>query len=493
MTIQLYRNPVYYPDYKYTITPVGSVMAAKPVTLQTRSGTISASIPFDTLFSVNYLRIVHGNSTLWAWIRDVRSMGREHAWEIDYEIDPLRTYMDHITWGRQFVLRDMTATYHPDPLLGTPQHHLNHRSVKLVLNGTNNEHKRVFVVQCRPGESGIKPSVIPTLPNGYVYFLREYDIRTPESAGGITNFVKQITNSAPDPRLVTAYSVPWFDTTKFDQIHTLTDYTSWSAMFASFGEWRYIGSTAGKTLVPADLVQTLVVQPQTLPTYFKRVPHQARVIVPGAGLLSVSDYMLEYGFTIRRDMDFFTGACNYMLMRMGGDGAGPDGQSVRSSAIASIPIVGDPKDVYITQNQNALSTALLGDVAMIGGGILATYFGMPGGLMQVAHGVSGIGERNTRLKDLENQPTSPPAMLAPALVNSFNDTVYLDISYKDCTNETMVHEETGYPQHLLKTVTLPSNGFLQTQNCSVTTTGQPPQWAIEAINTQADMGIRFFP
>ena len=495
MMIQFYKNPVHHPNYKYTITPSGPELFAKPVQLQTKSGTITVSANFEDLFQANYIRIRKGSSTLWGWIADVRSMGRENSWEVEYHVDPMRTYFSAIDWGKQYVVRDMTPTQLQDPLLGSTQHYLNYRSTKLIMNGSANEYKRVYVIVIRPsGEANtVRSSIIPTMPNGYVYFIREYDIRNPQNAGGITTFVEKIASSAPDPRLVSAYSVPYFDISKFDSVSTLSDYASWSDMIGAFGvDWKVIGRTTGKTLTSDDLVTTLHVGPQTLPTYYKRVPHQARIIVPGAGILPVSDYMMEYGFTFRRDMDFFTGACNYMLMRVGGDGAGPDGQSVRSSPISNLPIIGDPKDVYMTQNQNGLTTALLGDVAMIGGGILTTMLGMPTGPGAILQGVGAIGERSTRLRDLENQSTSPPAMLAPALVHNFNDTAFLDISYKDCTNETMVHDEAGYPQHVMKAITPPASGYLQTMGCNINSTGAIPQWAIDQINTQLDSGIMFY-
>ena len=90
--------------------------------------------------------------------------------------------------------------------------------------------------------------------------------------------------------------------------------------------------------------------------------HSVQVVVPDAGIISIPDYMLKDGdLYLRQDVDMFSGASNYMVVSDNKYFT----QSVRGSSISSIPIISDPMETYISQNQNALATALIGDVASI--------------------------------------------------------------------------------------------------------------------------------
>src|SRR5699024_10269133 len=108
-------------------------------------------------------------------------------------------------------------------------------------------------------------------------------------------------------------------------------------------------------------------------TSFLRVDHTAQIVVPEAGVLNVPDELLTKGnLQVRRDMDLFSGASNYMLV------SGDDlyTNSIRGSSASTIPVLSDIADTYISQNQNSLTTSLIGDVATVGMGGVASMTGL---------------------------------------------------------------------------------------------------------------------
>jgi len=48
----------------------------------------------------------------------------------------------------------------------------------------------------------------------------------------------------------------------------------------------------------------------------------------------------------------------------------------------------------------------------------------------------------------------------------------------------------GYPLGLMTPLSIPSIGFVQTQNCGVKSDGTVPQWAITEINSIFDNGLK---
>src|SRR5699024_10585689 len=107
---------------------------------------------------------------------------------------------------------------------------------------------------------------------------------------------------------------------------------------------------------------------------FMRKNHSIKLVIPEAGIMDIQDEMIAEGtLYLRQDIDLYSGACNYMLFNTT---IGYGTQSLRGSSVASIPIVSDPLKTYLSQNQNALNTALMGDVANVA---LATGTGAVGG------------------------------------------------------------------------------------------------------------------
>ena len=207
--------------------------------------------------------------------------------------------------------------------------------------------------------------------------------------------------------------------------------------------------------------------------------------------MSIPDELLvKEDLRLRQDIDLFSGACNYMLVTGTADYYT---QSVRGSSISSIPIVSDPFDTYLSQNQNALATSLIGDVASIATGFAAA--GATGGMGaaigggMAASGFNNIVSKVAQMKDMATQYSNPPAFLGTALAANFNGVFWVVITKESVSNADQVHSNFGYPLEMVDTLTFPSKGYIKTRGCSVRSDGTVPQWAIQEINSRFDNGI----
>jgi hypothetical protein len=168
-------------------------------------------------------------------------------------------------------------------------------------------------------------------------------------------------------------------------------------------------------------------------------------------------------------------------------------QSVRGSSISSIPIISDPMETYISQNQNALATALIGDVAsIVKGGVTAYATGGLGsaiGASMASSGLSNIINRYASIQDMESKVSNPPAYLGTALASSFNQMFWTVVTKQPVDNAEIVWAMYGYPLNKLAPLIFPQQGYVKTQGCSVASDGTVPQWAIDEINNMFNNGI----
>ena len=58
-------------------------------------------------------------------------------------------------------------------------------------------------------------------------------------------------------------------------------------------------------------------------------------------------------------------------------------------------------------------------------------------------------------------------------------------------NEIEVRERYGYPYNRISALSIPASGFIQTQNCNVSSNGSVPLWAINEVNQLFNGGIHF--
>ena len=154
----------------------------------------------------------------------------------------------------------------------------------------------------------------------------------------------------------------------------------------------------------------------------------------------------------------------------------------------------DPLDTYLSQNQNALTTSLIGDVASIAGGV-ATAVGSGGlgaglGAGMASSGVANIVGRMANQADIANQYSNPPAFLGTAMATNFNGKFWVLVTRKAIDNAELVHTNYGYPYNKIGVLVFPNAGYIQTEGCAVNSTdGSVPNWAISEINNNFNSGI----
>lgn len=476
--LQFYKNPWHYPQYG-SITPYGNPMDCTPVGTGLKTGRIRVKGNMADFMSCNYLSLTRNGKTIYAWIEDVY-FHTANSFELTYKVDAWRTYRNHIDLGTQFIERSNTVTYKRDDLLGATQAH---PEVLVKLHAIGNSNNRVLVVQTRVYD-GEQFSNTPVHPSPYRFYFLEYNIHSWTSNQALSTFISAITGSAKPENIVTIYSVPWVDISHLPTV-ALTIYPS-NVSIPGFKllnqEYTMQGRLFNETKIE---IEDLVDINELL-----RVDHSVQVVIPDAGIISIPDYMLKDGdLYLRQDVDMFSGASNYMVTSRFKYYT----QSVRGSAVSSIPIVSDPMDTYISQNQNALATALIGDVAsIIAGGATAYATGGLGtaiGASMASSGLSNIVNRYASIQDMQSKVSNPPAFLGTALASSFNQMFWLVITRQPVDNANLVHSNFGYPLNKIAPLTFPSRGYIKTQGCAVASDGTVPQWAIDEINNMFDNGV----
>ena len=475
-TLQFYQNP-WHQNYYGDITPYGNPMNCVPVGTGLKSGKIKVKGNMVDFMSCNYLALERSGKTIYAWIEDVYYHTAD-SFELTYKVDAWRTYKDHVLLGVQFIERSNMVTYKRDDLLGATQEHL---EVIENVHTIGNPNKRVLVVQAKV-YSGEVFSNTPVQPTPHRFYFMEYDIHNWPQNDALNLFITAITGGAQPENIVTMYSIPYVDTSHLPTgnlaIHPgsmrIPGFKILTEGFSMQG--RLYNET--KINLGVDIDELL------------RVDHSVQVVVPDAGIISIPDYMLKDGdLYLRQDVDMFSGASNYMVV----SDSKYFTQSVRGSSISSIPIISDPMETYISQNQNALATALIGDVASIVKGAVTAYstggLGAAVGASMASSGLSNIINRYASIKDMESKVSNPPAYLGTALASSFNQMFWTVVTKQPVDNAEIVWSMYGYPLNKLAPLIFPEQGYVKTQGCSVASDGTVPQWAIDEINNMFNNGI----
>lgn len=478
-TLQFFKNPYVYPHYG-NITAYGSSMTCTPVGIDLKGGSIRVRGDFNDFMSCNYLSLTRDGKTIYAWI-DNAKFRTEDSFDVSYTIDAWRTYKNKITLSTQFIARSPTNTNKYDRLLGSAEQSPEIVTTKIssMTSGT-----RTFVIQTRPLTEGIH-STTPVQPSPYTFYFCDYPVNEWTNSTPIKELMGKLQFSAKPLNLVTMYSIPFFN------ISGLVDA---SLPIETAGGTEYIDGFKGLTGLENHSDRLYQHYPINIEgkSDLLRTDHSVQIVIPEAGIITVPDELLmKNDLELRQDVDIFSGASNYMLTS--DDRTKFYTQSVRGSSTSSIPIISDPLDTYLSQNQNALATSLIGDVAMIGGGI-ATAVGTGGigavlGAGGVMSGINNIIEKGTKMADISNQYSNPPAFLGTALVSKFNKTIWVVTTKKKVDNSAIVNNTFGYPLGKVQELTFPSKGFIQTEGCSVTSDGSVPKWAISEINSLFDNGI----
>lgn len=485
-TLQLYKNKYRYPHYSESITAYGSPMQCTPVGVNLKTGTLRVKGDMTDFMSCNYLSLKRDGQTIYAWIDNVQFLN-EGAFTVSYSVDAWRTFKSKIELGTQFVARQPELTTKRDNLLGSIT---DYPHITSILQGWDKGSRttRILVVQVN-GSDGEIFSNTPVNPTPYQFFMKEFDINNWVSDTTINRLMTVIQGGAETKNIVTMYSIPYMDLTGLTPMPLPVMIGSSTELIDGFKMLRNINDPT-QILTNYATIDLTGIEDMAA---FLRVPHSVQIVIPEAGILNIPDEILVKGnLQLRQDVDLFSGACNYMLQT----GANTYyGQSVRGSSISSIPVVSDPLDTYLSQNQNALATSLIGDVAsIVGGGVSAVATGGIGAAMggsMAASGVNNIINRVTGQMDMANQrPSNPPAFLGTALASNFNQCFWVITSKGGSSNADLVHANYGYPINLIQPLIFPTNGFIQTEGCNVySKDGSVPAWAIEEINNNFNRGI----
>jgi hypothetical protein len=486
-TLQLFQNKYRYPKYGAALTAYGSSLPCTPVGMGLKSGALRVEVDMADVMNCNYLSITRTGKTLYAWIDDVKVIN-DRVMEISYSVDSWRTFKNKIDLGVQFLKRTPTATNVKDPLLGSTQPYYDISSSNYSIGSST---KRVAVVQVR-GTGAQIMSNTPVQPTPYQFYLVEYSVNAWQDCQPLVDLLGSLAGAAETSNIATIYSIPWVNTGGLGSAPLIV--TRENVDPVTVNGFKGVDDTTNMAGLLYNERDIVIDNHDSL----LRVPHSIQIVIPEAGILEVPPELLsKSGLKLRQDIDLFSGACNYMLTT--GSYATGDyclyTQSVRGSSVSSIPILSNPEDTYISQNQNALTTSLIGDVANIGLGFaIAGVSPDPGmkawGLSSIVAGGVGVMENLAQRADGGAHYTNPPAFLGTALAANFNGTFWVVIKQLHVTNDSAVHDNFGYPYNAIGSLTFPTAGYVETQGCNVSSSdGSVPRWALEEINTLFDGGI----
>lgn len=480
--VTLYKNPKYLPEYTENLAIAGGPYTLTPRNMGFREGYFDIQLDVDTIMGCNYLKIDRGQTPLYAYIDRVDHLSGDKLHRIHYRVDPLRTYKNKLDLGNQFIVRSSTPTDLYDEMLGStePINEVDFQEYPL-----GNSTKRILVVQVRRNDA-MEVSATPVQPSPYHFFFRSYNVADWTSDSAIMGLMTMLNSDAEPENIVTIYSVPYFNMAGGESTELPVKSGGSTTMIEG---WTTI--TSNNATPMSDRIT--LTQNISVPEGLTRIDHKALLVIPEAGVMDIPDEaMYATDLRLRQDVDIFSGSSNYMLESH--DGTRRYHVSARGSAVNNIPIVSDPTQTYISQNQSSLATSLLGDVATVGMGAMAikTGAGAPMGGMMMARGVAGALGTAGNVKDAARHPHNPSAFLGSALAGKFSQRFWVVVYYQRVDNEELVHNEIGYPRNIMEPLTFPSapEGFVQTQGCNLKSDGTVPQWAITELNNLFDRGIK---
>lgn len=475
-SLQLYKNPYSYPNYG-SITAVGSAVPCTPKGTGFKTGTISVASRISNFNDCNYLALTRNGKTTYAWIEDV-AVETDNSFTVSYRVDPWRTYRSSIDLGVQFIERSNQITYKRDSMLGATQAY---PDIIETFHTIGSNRTRTLVVQEKI-YAGEQLSNTPVQPTPHKFYFLEYNIDNWAANEALSAFIISITGGIKPENIVTLYSIPQIDISHLPTTDLIIQ--PGSVAIPGFKALHELTNMNGRLFTTTDIdIGTDIDE-------LLRVDHSVQLVVPDAGIINIPDSILKEGnLKLRQDVDIFSGASNYMVT----SGSKYYTQSIRGSSISSIPIISDPMDTYLSQNQNALITSLIGDVASIGAGIAIA--GATGGLgavvgsSTVISGINGIVSRQASIADMAGGASNPPAYLGTALASTFNQSFWVVVTKNPVDNASIVHSKYGYPLNKVVNLVFPTSGYIKTQGCDVSSDGTVPRWAIEEINQMFNNGV----
>ena len=482
--LKLYQNTAYYPDFSNSITLVKTIEEVSPRNIDTKTGFIDVQLSYAEVMNCNYCSIERAGKTIYAWITDVQEKSGDKLYTLKYSVDALRTYKNNLNYDRQYIVRHPNETDLFDSMLGSLNIVPTVTSTQLSMGDPD---KRVFIVQHYVKDSTIIYSNVPLQPAPYIFYCVEFNPKRPLDTSAIELLMRQMGTGAKPENIVTMYSVPYFYIDGLPNAPTGMPVVQGLTTTFIAG-WKYIPQDVAGYNIPNRLMNfTTINFPNT--SKVSRRKHSLKLVFPDAGIMSVpDDYRFIPGIGVRQDVDLFSGSSNYLLASDGGNVVYD--LSLRGSAINSVPIVADPGDSYLSQNQNSIVTTMMGDVATAAA--LGFSIGGPAGALggAIGRGILSLGGAIGNISDIGNKQVNPPAFLGSALVASFNQKFWAVEVEWQTTNDSVVHSEFGYPYNMIATLTLPGSGYIQTRGCNIRSDGTVPLWAIQEINNLFDSGLK---
>lgn len=479
-TIQFYQNKYDYPKFSNTITSVGTSLAFTPNGMGLKSGTIAVAGDMNKFMNCNYIKMTRGGQVLYAWIDDV-VFHTANSFTVGYSVDPYRTFKSKLTFGSQYVRRSSVTTNKLDPLLGSVSQAYDMETTQYLWG---NYHSRVMVIQVNPEPAYIVNNT-PVQPTPYHFYFIGYNPDNWQATAPLTDFFAKLRASGAISNIITMYNLPYMDISSLPEV-VLPLFEGEELKHSIEGFKMLSGTNDVKDL----LTRSKVIDTPMAYSQLTRKGHTTQIMIPDAGLMNVPDEVwARENVKVRQDVDIFSGASNYMLTCGASDEL--TGISVRGSSTSSIPIISNPYDTYMSQNQNALATSLMGDVASlaIGAGTFAFAPNMVSGAAAVK-GVTGLVSSYSGLQDKQNMsPSNPPSFLGTAMANHYSSVFFLIIKTARVTNQDIVNARYGYPVEIIQDVTVPTSGYLELQNSNVSGNGTVPRWALEEINTIFNNGL----
>ncbi len=468
--MQFIRNNNQYPFYSSNAGTVVNTVMAKPVSKNLRSGFVDVEL--TNISNFNYISYILHGKRIYAWVTDVEHIAGNKLYRVHFATDAYRTYINNVIIGTQFIERSPEPTNLHDPLLGSEEP----TNIFFTQNYSfPNPDKRYLIVQVRQNYIA---SMSPGQPNMYNFYVAEYDVNNWRSSSTIVDLMDAISYGERPNNIVTVYSVPHVDLSGDGFLDTVLSITYANKNDVVVEDIKQLINKLGNqnrfvTSCPIHLEAE----------GFIKTNHSFSIVIPDAGIINVPDTIaVKDNLNLKMYVDIFSGACNYILCI----GDNPTHLSVRGGATTSIPIISDPYDTYISQNQNTLMASILGDVANLGYGLVTSN------PASMTAGGTGLLNTVTSLADAKNEiPSTPPAFLGSALMPHYNKRFWVQYNYAYVDNAVQVNNRYGYPKNMVDEVAIPNKGFLKLQNCSVRGTGSTsvPQWAIEEINSRFNVGI----
>lgn len=476
-TVKLYKNPYPYPHYG-AITEYKSIQA-KPINHDLRSGFVDMYLTFDEVLEFNYISFTRNNRTLYAWVDNVETRSGDKLYRVHYNVDPFRTYRSDLVLGDQYIERSPTPTELYDPMLGSSQAYDNIERKQYSIGDPS---LRYLVAQIKLKNDEV-PQNTPVQPSPYKFYVCPYPINNWTDTTPIMDLMEAIASHGQSDNLTTIYSIPYINISELAT--AMLPVTFPDAQTTPISGWYLVSSSTNFL----DALTTFT--PIDVPAGLTKVKSSVQVVIPEAGIIQVPPELYgEVGLGIKQSIDLYSGACNYMLSSA--LGLKTYAQSVRGASTSSIPIVSDPYETYISQNQNSLVTSIMGDVATVGAGVAMTAMGNPMGAGSVMGGATNLLGKAAANADAKNMVQSnPPAFLGTALATEYNQTFWTLIQTKHVDNEEYVHNNLGYPCERFQPLVIPSNGFIKTQGCNLASNGSVPLWAINEMNNLFNNGIVF--